>query len=332
MTARLRISSTAATFVVVVFACACIASVDAAWLGLSYGPFFEFQRITDAVKKFYANTQGATRWPQQFKGGWEVEQPCAWNGNERQFPAPWGTRCLNGGWHRAPPHGDGGLLYIEHYSGFAEGPVPEEFDALQMTDVIGLAHNRLTGTLWNTSFHTFLHRLDLAHNRMSGTLGTDFMQRNNLHAESINLYDNQFSGTIPPGIRNLKVLTALLLGKNRFSGTVPDLSDNKQMRHLDLSENQLSGTLGPWLKELPNLGWLMLQDNQFEGGLPELPPRVSRVLLGGSNKWSGSVPVSYGSLGYMRVFNCTGCKVTCPKPDLLQHVPFSTHCKTPANQ
>lgn len=324
----MRPVSLTAAYVVAVLALT-IVGCDAAWLGLNYGPFFDFNRISTAVRKFYINTQGATKWPGQFRGGWSTEQPCAWDGNERAHPAPWGTRCVTGGWHHAPPRADGGLLYIEHYSGFAEGPVPEEFDALQMTDVIGLGHNKLNGPLWNTSYHTFLHRLDLAHNQMSGTLGDDFMQRNTIHCELVNLFDNKFSGTIPKIVNTLTTMTAFLLGRNEFSGTIPDLSNLKKMRHLDLSYNKFSGTVGPWLKELDNLGWLMLEENQFEGPLPELPPRVSRVVLGGSNKWTGTIPQSYGSLGYLRFFNCTGCTdIKCPTPNFLQHVYFSTHCKT----
>lgn len=174
------------TLAVVLFMLAFSRAAHAEFLGLSYGPFFEPSRIDKALKDFYRKTNGEN-WPKQFRGGWDSQVPCAWDGNERAHGPPWGTRCMNGGWHRLPPVADGGLLYLEHYSGAAEGNVPEEFDAFQMTDVIGLGHNKLTGTIWNTSFHTFLHRLDLAHNRMSGTLGADFMQRNVLHSELINL-------------------------------------------------------------------------------------------------------------------------------------------------
>lgn len=312
------------------FIALCVTLTAADWLGLNNPPFHDFQRIATALKKFYVSTQGATKWPAQFRGGWEAETPCAFDGNERAHPPPWGTRCMTGGWHPAPPRGDGGLHYLEHYSGFAEGPVPEEFDSFQMTDVIGLGHNKLTGSIWNTEFHTFLHRLDLAHNHMSGTLPDNFMKRNTIHSELINLYDNQFSGSIPATITTLKALTALLLGRNQFSGTVPDLSNNKNLRHLDLSYNKLTGTIGPWLKENENLAWIFLEENDFSGSLPELPPKVSRVILGGSNKWTGAIPQSYGSLGYLRVFNCTGCNVQCPTPDFLQHVYFSTHCKIPS--
>ena len=89
---------------------------SANWLGLTQGPYFEFERQSNALKKFYVSTQGDTKWPNQFRGGWTSQVPCAWDGNERAHPAPWGTRCVTGGWHQPPPRGDGGLLYLEPVS------------------------------------------------------------------------------------------------------------------------------------------------------------------------------------------------------------------------
>ena len=292
-----------------------------------YGMFFDPSRTDAGLIKFFQQTGGKTKWPRQFRGGWESTHPCAWDGNERRWLPPWGTRCTNGGWHPIPPRGDGGLLYLELYTnGGAEGPVPAEFEAFQTTQVIGLGHNRLTGTLWDTQYHTFCQRFDLAHNQFEGTLPENFMLRNNVHSEIVNLADNRLSGTIPRIISNLTNLVALLLNKNKFSGEVPDLSSLQKVRQLNLAENMFTGTIGKWLKEMKNVAWVHLNDNMFEGSLPELPPYVSHLYLSG-NKWSGAIPESYGQLGYLKVFNCTGCSLECPRPNLLDHVYFSTHCK-----
>jgi hypothetical protein len=299
---------------------------EADFLGLSNPMFFTTQEIDMALQLFYNNTKGPTDWPKQFRGGWDSKIPCAWDGNERAHGAPWGCRCLNGGWHPLPPRGDGGLLFLEHYGGGAEGEVPWQFRSFQMTDIIGIAWNKLHGPIWNTSYHTFCHRFDLSHNRFSGPLGDDFMQRNEKHSEVINLSFNEFDGPIPPKIANLLALNAILFNHNRFSGTLPDLSPLRRLRQLNVGFNSLSGSIGSWMKEMPNLAWVHLEYNKFEGSLPELGPRVSHF-YGSGNPWSGKIPMSYGQLGYLRVFNCTGCNVECPVPDLLDHVYFSTHCK-----
>lgn len=304
------------------------ATTALAWLGCDYGMFFEPQRIDKALQDFYVNTKGPTNWPPQFRGRWDAKDPCAWDGNERAHPAPAGTRCLNGGWHPLPPKADGGLLFLEHFSGMAEGPVPPEFDAFQMTDFIGLAGNKLSGPLWNTSFHCFLHRLDISDNQFSGTLHPDFMQRNNKHAELFNFGGNRFEGAIPEGINELKELVVLLFNDNQFSGRVPDLSKLSKLRHLDLSRNKLSGTVGLWLKELKNLARVELDGNDFEGDLPELPPSVSHFSAS-FTKFTGKIPASYSQLPFLRYFNCTGCKIECPTPDFLNHVYVSSHCRQP---
>ncbi|RNF09039.1 Leucine-rich repeat transmembrane protein kinase [Trypanosoma rangeli] len=298
---------------------------EAEFLGCNYSLFFEPSMTSLAIKKFYNNTRGREQWPKQFTRGWETDEPCAWNNDEKAHPAPAGLRCVNGSGHFLPPVSDGGLLFLEHYSGEAEGEIPREFKAFQMTSSIGLSFNKLNGTIWDTSYHCFMQKLDLAHNRLSGSLPDDFMARN-VHAEIINLAHNKLSGTLPRSLSTLKSLVVLLLEHNRFSGEIPDLVLLQKLRHISLGHNNFSGHLGPWVSQMANLGWLELQHNNLEGSLPELPGKITRVDFAGNN-FSGCVPKSYSRLGYMRHFNCTGCNLTCPQHDLLSHLRYSSHCK-----
>jgi hypothetical protein len=282
--------------------------------------------IEVALKKFYLNTKGPTQWPQAWRGNWDAQSPCAWDGDERAHPPPIGTRCLDGGWHRLPPNADGGLLFLEHFSRMAEGPIPEEFKAFQMTDFIGLSYNKLSGSLWDTSNHCFLHRLDLSHNQMSGTLDQDnFFAKSATHLELINLGYNQFAGSIPPCLNKLDTLSALMLNDNAFTGPLPDLSRLAQLRHLNVANNQLSGPVGDWLAQLGTLAILQLGGNHFNGALPQMPASVQRIMMDG-NDFSGAIPTSYGELPFLRYFSCVGCQLTCPTPDLLAHLAYTTHC------
>jgi len=298
-----------------------------AFLGCEEPPVWDPKMIETALKKFYNNTKG-DQWPPAWKSPrWTSDMPCAWDGNERAHPAPPGTRCLNGGWHKFPPAADGGLLFIEHFSRMAEGPIPEEFKALQMTDYIGLSYNKLSGGMWDTSNHCFMHRIDLSHNSMSGTLSQDaFFAKSSVHLELMNLGFNQFSGNIPPCINKLETLSALLLNDNQFSGPLPDLSKLALLRHLNVANNQLSGAVGAWVGQLATLAILQLNGNKFTGPLPPTLPQALQRFHGGGNAFSGLVPMSYGDLPYLRYFECTGCQLTCPKPDLLAHLAYSTHC------
>ncbi len=320
-----------AAAVVFVFCVVLVAAPAAAWLGCNDPPKWNPEMINVALTKFYEGTQGPTLWPVQLRANWDRADKCAFDGNERAHPPPMGTRCVVGGWHRMPPTEDGGLLYLEHVAGGASGPLPEEFKAFQMIDFIGLWNNSITGNLWDTSFHCFIHRVDLSHNRMSGELDAKtFFANSQRHLELLNLGFNQFSGAIPPTLANLEMLNSVLLNDNKFSGPIPDLSHLQRLRHLNLANNLLSGGVGPWLKQLVALSVLQLDGNpQLGGPLPELPDSIVRFSASGSG-FSGPIPVSYGQLPMLRIFNCTGCDaLSCPTPDLFAHLLYSTHCKPP---
>ena len=312
----------------IVFAlCVITSNADGMWG--NYKMFFEPSVTDKGLQDFYKNCNGKN-WPKQFTFRWNAEDICAWDNNERAHPSPAGTRCIsNNIYHKSPPIGDGGLLFLDHASGHASGEVPREFQAFQATSYIGLAGNKLRGPIWNTSFHTFLQRLDVSRNEFSGVLGEDFMIRNTEHGEIINLAHNRFEGTLPASIKNIIPLSALVVNNNSFSGEVPDLSTCRFLRHINFADNKFTGNLN-WVKALPNLAWLQIANNKFSGTLPELPSTISHFSASG-NDFTGKIPESYGNLGFLHTFVCTGCKIECPSENFLNHVYFSTHCKTRPN-
>lgn len=304
---------------------AVISGVSADWLGLNDKPFMDPKLADVALTKFYLNCKGAT-WPSPWKDRWDLEHHCAWDGNERGTPPPFGTRCCIGRWHGLPPSGDGGLLFLEHFSRYAEGEVPAEFEVFQVTDMISLWNNKLHGPIWNTTMHTFLHRLDLSHNQFSGELPADFMKRAVLHSELINLGFNKFTGPLPPTLATLTTLQSLRLNDNAFTGSFPaGVEALPLLRQLDLKNNKLAGKV-PSLAAMKTLARLDLSGNSFDGPLPDVPESVSHIVLTG-NKFSGAIPASYAAAGNLRHFECVGCDLTCPDPNFLAHLPFSTHCK-----
>ena len=312
---------------VVAFVAALLAATANAFLGCEKPAPWPSQMQEDALQKFYKNTGGKDKkWPEAYRSGWENPNGiCAFDGNPKlHSPNPYGTRCLYGGFHPEPPKGDGGVMYLNHISGMAEGTLPEEFKAFWMITIISLHGNKLSGSIWDTSQHCFLFWLDLSSNQFSGSLPDNFMAGGGLHFATLNLGKNKFSGSLPASLNKLEGLIALQLNDNEFSGSIPDLSHMKTTRHLRLSNNKLSGTLGGWFKELQNLAWVEIENNQLEGPLPPLPSTVSRFTASG-NKFSGKIPESYAT-GVLRHFECTGCNLECPSEDFLAHLPYSTHC------
>jgi hypothetical protein len=84
------------------------------------------------------------------------------------------------------------------------------------------------------------------------------------------LYQNGFTGNIPPEIGNLTELRELYLGVNELTGNIPDeigdLSDTLQK--LYLVSNQLTGTIPSALGNLTNLLELDVSYNQLFGSIP----------------------------------------------------------------
>ncbi|CAI5949738.1 unnamed protein product [Closterium sp. NIES-64] len=89
---------------------------------------------------------------------------------------------------------------------------------------------------------------------------------------SLHLSHNLLSGHLPPLLSSLSALTTLHLSHNLFLGVIPDpICDMHMVADLDLSANQLQGTIPPCLVEMPTLRILSVAFNNLSGPVPELP-------------------------------------------------------------
>nr|XP_011465929.1 PREDICTED: receptor-like protein 12 isoform X3 [Fragaria vesca subsp. vesca] len=86
---------------------------------------------------------------------------------------------------------------------------------------------------------------------------------------SIDFSNNNFTGSIPDEIGELKSLHVLDFSNNAFTGAIPSsLSNLSQLESLDLSQNTLSGQIPVQLTRLTFLSFLNLSNNQLEGRIP----------------------------------------------------------------
>ncbi|XP_068318047.1 receptor-like protein 7 [Pyrus communis] len=86
---------------------------------------------------------------------------------------------------------------------------------------------------------------------------------------SIDISCNNFNGSIPEEVGDLKSLYGLNLSGNAFTGSIPSsLGNLQQLESLDLSDNKLSGTIPQGLVKLNFLSFLNLSNNQLEGRIP----------------------------------------------------------------
>ncbi len=113
------------------------------------------------------------------------------------------------------------------------------------------------------------------------------------------LYSNQLSGSIPPEIGNLTVLTGLYLWGNQLSGSIlPEIGNLTALTVLSLSKNQLSGAIPSEIGNLTALTELSLWGNQLTGSIPpEIGNLTALTALSlRNNLLSGSIPPEIGNL------------------------------------
>ncbi|CAI5979031.1 unnamed protein product, partial [Closterium sp. NIES-65] len=165
-----------------------------------------------------------------------------------------------------------------------DGPIPESLQYLPL-----LAHLRLK--THNLSLPLFEHCPSLLHDEhcpslplsrlvppirslhycsLSGSLPPSLTLLPLL--SSLHLSHNLLSGPLPPLLSSLSALTTLHLSHNLFLGVIPDpICDMHMVADLDLSANQLQGTIPPCLVEMPTLRILSVAFNNLSGPVPELP-------------------------------------------------------------
>lgn len=86
---------------------------------------------------------------------------------------------------------------------------------------------------------------------------------------SIDFSSNEFKGSIPPTVGELKALYVLNLSHNALTGAIPlTIGKLTQLGSLDLSKNQLTGTIPSELGNLTFLSFLNLSYNNLSGKVP----------------------------------------------------------------
>ncbi|MYD56756.1 MAG: hypothetical protein F4246_07060, partial [Rhodothermaceae bacterium] len=79
---------------------------------------------------------------------------------------------------------------------------------------------------------------------------------------SLNLSNNQLTGSIPPELGNLTELWALHLHRNQLTGSIPpELGNLEALKRLDLRRNQLTGSIPRTFLQIHRLSRLYLHDN-----------------------------------------------------------------------
>ncbi|MGN6298920.1 MAG: leucine-rich repeat domain-containing protein [Ginsengibacter sp.] len=116
---------------------------------------------------------------------------------------------------------------------------------------------------------------------------------------SLDLNNNNLTGTIPSSIENLSGLTLLALAGNSIGGEIPSsISNLNDLSTLSLATNKLSGTIPSSIGQLSNLSYLNFGGNQLTGNIPIEIGNLSSLssLYLSSNKLTGQIPSEIGNL------------------------------------
>lgn len=90
-----------------------------------------------------------------------------------------------------------------------------------------------------------------------------------MHPVSLELQNNDLSGTLPDFLWDLHLLKSLRLENNQFSGTLSSYIGNLvNLSVLSIAETGLSGTIPTELSHLSHLEMAAFQHNEFSGVVP----------------------------------------------------------------
>ncbi|CAL4995113.1 unnamed protein product [Urochloa decumbens] len=182
--------------------------------------------------------------------------------------------------------------YLDMSNNLLTGTLPTNLETLAAS-CIDLSSNRFTGPI--PRFPRYMRYLDLSRNNLSGTL-PDFVAQS---LESVALYNNSISGSIPYSLSLVEPLHILDLSGNMLSG---EISRPKELVYLDLAYNQFSGNLPAWLQDkLPSLAFLRLRSNKFSGNIPVQLAKIQslRYIDLACNSISGHISESLMNLNAM---------------------------------
>uniref|UniRef100_A0ACD5V7I0 Uncharacterized protein n=1 Tax=Avena sativa TaxID=4498 RepID=A0ACD5V7I0_AVESA len=158
--------------------------------------------------------------------------------------------------------------------------------------VLELSFNQFSGNIpQGLSNCSVLKLLAAGYNNLSGTLPEDLFNVTSL--EHLSLPSNWLEGPLS-GISKLTNLVALDLGRNEFSGNIPEsIGDLKRLEELHLDHNNISGELPSSLINCTNLIIIDLKNNNFSGELTKLNfSSLTKLKNISNNNLEGPIPTT----------------------------------------
>ncbi|KAM3747369.1 hypothetical protein ACB098_05G029900 [Castanea mollissima] len=184
------------------------------------------------------------------------------------------------------------------------GEVPMELVANSTScTVLRLSNNNFCGEIFSKHFNLSLFSLELQNNNFTGTLPAVPLKV----WANLNISNNHMTGTIPLWIvnRSTSPLLAVDLSSNSFEGQIPCGLSSSHI--INLSHNLFSGLL-PSCLNLQDVRHLLLQGNKLTGSLPKAILNSSSLVTLDirDNRFIGSIPDEIDGLPNLKVLSLSG--------------------------
>ena len=144
-----------------------------------------------------------------------------------------------------------------------------------------------------------------------------------LRVTDLRLADRGLSGEMPRELDYLSELRQLIMTGNRLNGSIPSLSNLRQLEHLELGSNRLSGEIRRSLSKLGELEVLYLYKNKLSS---EIPPELGDLgnltaIALDHNRLSGEIPPELGKLSNLDKMHLSDNRLVGDIPDELGDIP-----------
>ncbi|KAM3701952.1 hypothetical protein ACJW31_05G213500 [Castanea mollissima] len=230
------------------------------------------------------------------------------------------------------------------------GQIPSALGQLRSLEFLSLGGTKLSGlvplSLYNLSSMIVF---SLAGNELSGSLPTDLFLTLP-HLQRLQIYSNQFTGSLPTSLSNASELQSLEVDYNNFTGKVSvnfgglqrleliviavnnlgsgdadeldffkSLVNCSRLRGLSFSYNQFKGTIPSDIGNLQKLQRLFLCNNKLSGRLPISLGNLSSVSIMdlNNNRLQGTIPSSIGKCKNLNLLNLSQNNLSGPIPKQL---------------
>ncbi|KAK4604025.1 hypothetical protein RGQ29_012508 [Quercus rubra] len=188
------------------------------------------------------------------------------------------------------------LRFLDLDSNMITGSIPDKLGDLKNLQELLLENNKLTGSIPSAlGLLTNLWGLGLDSNMITGSIPDKLGDLKNLQV--LVLENNKLTGLIASALRiftDLHSLTGLYLDSNQFNGSIPpEIGNMKSLTDLNLSNNNIFGEIPSTIGHLTNLSYLSLSWNQISGSIPiEIGNMKSLTYLNlSNNNIVGSIPI-----------------------------------------